>query len=286
MRPRGLDHVVWPVRDLDAAAALFETLGFTVTPRARHPWGTENRLVQLDGAFLELLTIGGDAAIPDAAPGTLSFGAFNRDFLARGEGGSMIVLESGDAAADRASFEAAGLKVFEPFSFGRTQELSDGTTREVRFDLTFVENPLDASLGYFTCHNLFPENFWSSAYQTHGNGVRALEAVVLTTDEPADQAEFWKAFTGRREMRATSLGITISTPRGDIRIMTPAAYGALFGDDMAPVEGNRLAALVLAGGDVEAIARRAADAGLSMDRVSEGLRLRAADAFGITLVFV
>ena len=43
---------------------------------------------------------------------------------------------------------------------------------------------------------------------------------------------------------------------------------------------------IKAGGDVEAIARRAADAGLSMDRVSEGLRLRAADAFGITLVFV
>jgi catechol 2,3-dioxygenase-like lactoylglutathione lyase family enzyme len=286
VRPRGLDHVVWPVRDLDAAAALFESLGFTVTPRARHPWGTENRLVQLDGAFLELLTVGGDAAIPDAPAGTLSFGAFNRDFLARGEGGSMVVLESRDAAADRAAFESAGLKVFEPFSFGRTQELADGTTREVRFDLTFVDNPHDRMLGYFTCHNLFPENFWSKAWQSHANGVRRLEAVVMTNADPADQAEFWKAFTGRREMRATSLGITVSTPRGDIRIMTPAAFAALFGDDSAPVDGNRLAALVLAGGDVDSIARRAADAGLSVDRVSEGLRLRAADAHGMTLVFV
>lgn len=227
MRPRGLDHVVWPVRDLDAAAALFESLGFTVTPRARHPWGTENRLVQLDGAFLELLTVGGDAAIPDAPAGTLSFGAFNRDFLARGEGGSMVVLESRDAAADRAAFESAGLKVFEPFSFGRTQELADGTTREVRFDLTFVDNPHDRMLGYFTCHNLFPENFWSHAWQSHANGVRRLEAVVMTNADPADQAEFWKAFTGRREMRATSLGITVSTPRGDIRIMTPGCIRRL-----------------------------------------------------------
>ena len=66
MTARGFDHLVWAVEDLDAAAAGLEALGFTVTPRARHPWGTENRLVQLDGFFLELLAIGEGADIPEA----------------------------------------------------------------------------------------------------------------------------------------------------------------------------------------------------------------------------
>jgi hypothetical protein len=286
VRPRGLDHIVWPVRDLDAAAGLFTALGFTVTPRARHPWGTENRLVQLDGFFIELLAIADGALIPDTRGRSFSFGAFNRDFLARGEGGAMVVLESRDALADRAAFEAAGLALYEPFSFGRSQQLADGSTREVGFDLTFVENPLDRALGYFTCHNRFPQNFWSEAYQRHANGVTALEAVVLTCEEPAGQAEFWSAFSGEREMRATSLGLTVATPRGEIRLMTPAAFAALYGDEM-PVTGSdcRMAALVLSGADRPAMAELAARAGVTTREVPAGLRIPAAEAFGMSLVF-
>jgi catechol 2,3-dioxygenase-like lactoylglutathione lyase family enzyme len=34
---RGLDHIVHAVRDLDAAAALYRELGFTVGARNKHP---------------------------------------------------------------------------------------------------------------------------------------------------------------------------------------------------------------------------------------------------------
>jgi catechol 2,3-dioxygenase-like lactoylglutathione lyase family enzyme len=44
---RGLDHIVHAVRDLDAAAELYRSLGFTVGARNRHPWGTHNIIVQL-----------------------------------------------------------------------------------------------------------------------------------------------------------------------------------------------------------------------------------------------
>lgn len=288
MQARGLDHLVWPVRDLEAAASRFERLGFTVTPLARHPWGTVNRLVQLDGFFLELLAVGDAALIPESGgAGFPSFGAFNRDFLARGEGGSMVVLESRDASADRAAFLAAGLAVADPFAFGRSQQLADGGTREVRFELTFVRNPFDAALGFFTCRNVWPAHFWSPAYQTHANGVTGLASLVLTCDEPAAQHEFWSAFTGVREMRATSLGLSVATPRGEIRVMTPAAFFALFGDDMPPPpDGERVAALVLTGGDRAALAERAAAAGLAAETVPEGLRIRAAECGGVALVFV
>ena len=46
---RGLDHLVLTVRDLDAAEARFRALGFTLTPRAHHPFGTSNNLAIFDG---------------------------------------------------------------------------------------------------------------------------------------------------------------------------------------------------------------------------------------------
>ncbi len=50
MALRPIDHLVLAVRDLDAARATYGRLGFTLTPVARHPFGTANSLIQLNGA--------------------------------------------------------------------------------------------------------------------------------------------------------------------------------------------------------------------------------------------
>ena len=55
---RRIDHLVLAVHDLEAAAALYTKLGFQVGARNRHPWGTENRLVQFGSSFIELITVG------------------------------------------------------------------------------------------------------------------------------------------------------------------------------------------------------------------------------------
>jgi hypothetical protein len=287
MTARGFDHVVWSVRDLERAAAYLEAAGFTLTPRARHPWGTENRLVQLDGFFIELLGVGAAAEIPPASGNAFSFGAFNRDFLAAREGGSMLVMESRDPDADRQAFVRAGLHVHEPFSFGREQTLPDGSIRKVGFDLTFVRNPSDPAHGFFTCRNRYPENFWSDAYQRHANGARSLDTVVVVCDEPAEQHIFYSAFTGEREMRASSLGIAIDTPRGRLHLMTPAAFSALYGvpaPGLAP-GASMIAAIALAGADRQALARRFARDGVRAVEAPEGLVLPAEDGFGLALVF-
>ncbi len=54
---RGLDHIVHAVHDLAAAADFYRRLGFAVGSRNRHPWGTHNHIVQLDGFFVEILTV-------------------------------------------------------------------------------------------------------------------------------------------------------------------------------------------------------------------------------------
>jgi len=230
---RGIDHLVVAVRDLDAAAAHWTSLGFTVTPEAHHPWGTANRLVQLDGFFVELLTVADPSRIVEAGEGEFSFGAFNRDFLKTREGGSMLVLESADPAGDRAAFRNAGLPVFAPFSFERIAKGPDGTDKKVAFDLTFTSDQAAPEIGFFTCHNKYPENFWKAAYKSHENGVTALRRIIIVAEEPAEHHEFLEAFAGSRELRASSLGIELDTPRGTISIFSPAAFRSLYGTDAA-----------------------------------------------------
>src|SRR5665213_4564899 len=95
--PRDIDHLVLAVRDINAARATYDRLGFTLTPVARHPFGTENSLVQMQGSYLELLAVADPAAIVEATETRFSFGAFNRDYLKSREGLSMLVLRSADA---------------------------------------------------------------------------------------------------------------------------------------------------------------------------------------------
>ena len=244
--PRGLDHVVAAVADLAVASETWERLGFTLTPTARHPWGTENRLVQLDGSFVELLAIGAGAVIPDPTATAFSFGAFNRDFLAtHGEGPSMLVLESSDPAGDRAAFARAGLATYEPFGFERVAVSPEGEERRVGFDLTFTGftgagDDGVPEAGFFTCRQRFPDAFWRSEYQAHRNTAKRLDAVVLVAPDPSDFHEGLSAFAGVREFHATSAGIVIPTPRGAIEVVTPAAFRWRYGADSLPVTPTRL----------------------------------------------
>src|SRR5262245_31862093 len=95
---RGLDHIVHVVRNLDAACAAYQRMGFQVGAENLHPWGTRNRLVQLPGFYVELLSVPEPERISaPVRPQAFSFGAFNRDFLIHcGEGLSTLALSSTD----------------------------------------------------------------------------------------------------------------------------------------------------------------------------------------------
>ena len=271
------------VHDLDAAGEAYTRLGFTVGARNRHPWGTHNRIVQFPGVFIELLSIGEMERIPAARPRTLSFGAFTRDFLAKGEGLSMLVLEGKGAAADAAAFRAAGIGDFDVFDFAREAKRPDGSTVKVAFSLAFAADAKAPDAGFFTCQQHYPENFWNPAFQSHANDVTGIAGVVLVAENPADHHVFLKAFAGVSDLKSTSSGITIETPRGEIQVMDPAAFALHYAVEPPDVaRGMRLAAIRFAAGDIE-VARAAlgANASARMDK----LIVAPQAAHGATLVF-
>lgn len=232
--PRGIDHLVIAVRDLDAARRSFERLGFTVAPSARHPFGTANAVVQFGSSYLELVSIHDAQLIPPARTGAFSFAGFNRDFLAKREGMSMLALKSMDAAADQADFEKHGLPVFEVLHFERMATGPDGVDRPVSFSVTFTREPRLKEAGFFTCQHHRPENFWRPEYQTHANGATAVAAAVLVARDPADFHAFMTVFSGKRDMSSTSFGVTFDMGDGAIEIVSPVGYEAWFGERSEP----------------------------------------------------
>ncbi|WP_293865891.1 VOC family protein [uncultured Alsobacter sp.] len=282
--PRGLDHLVIAVHDLDAAGKLYEAMGFLVGARNRHPWGTENRIVQMPGVFLELITLGAGAAIEPHAPGRFSFGAFVRDSLARREGIALTVLESDDSGADRDRFAAAGIGDFAPFFFERQALRPDGTSVRVAFSLAFAQDRLAPEVGFFVCQQHEPQNFWNPAFQRHPNGASGVAAVLMVSENPAAHAEFLSAFSGERELVSNSAGVAVPLPRGRIEVMTGAAASWVLG---APVgeEPPRFVGFSVAGTDVAAMESRLAAARIPCRPGPWGLVVPAEAAMGTALVF-
>src|SRR5215831_3498655 len=160
---RGLDHVVHAVCDLEAAGDLYRRLAFTVGARNRHSWGTHNRLIQLPGFFIELLTVAEPELLGEDGFSTL-FGRFNQSFLARHEGLSLLILESGNAAADAAAFNAAGIAASDALRFEREGKRPDGVAIKVGFSLAFARDQRAPEIGFAACQQHFPENVWNPAF--------------------------------------------------------------------------------------------------------------------------
>lgn len=228
IQSRGIDHLVLAVRDLDAANDVYTRLGFTLTPRAVHPWGTGNHLVQLQGNFLELLGVVEPARIPAVATGGFSFGAYSRDFVARREGLSMLVFESRDARADRDEFAAKGLSDLPLFDFARDARLPDGATARVAFSLAFVVDPHMPEAAFFVSQQHTPQFFWKPEYQNHVNGAQGVSEVVMVADDPLALGEFFAKLQGDAAVHGDEAGLRVTTARGRISVLTPAAFGARF----------------------------------------------------------
>ncbi len=250
MMVNGLDHIVHAVHDLDAAVGVYRRAGFQVGARNVHPraWGTQNHIVQLSGTYIELLGLADTSDTVAHAPRYFSFGAFNRDFLARGEGLSMLALE-GRGAFDADEFCRRGIGDFELFEFEREGKRPDGSAVKLAFALAFAADPLAPRTGFFTSQHRHPENFWNPAFQLHPNGVKAVVGAVAVADDPVRHRDFLLAFSGASDSCDTDHGFTIALARGQqIEVITPDGFERRYWAPAPDVSsGLRLGALRFSG---------------------------------------
>jgi Glyoxalase-like domain len=226
---RAFDHVVLAVADLAGTATTYETLGFTLTPRAAHEdrMGTSNRLAQFkEKNFIELLEVDRPEKLARhdfmAQPPFFSFGDHNHRAVARRDGLSMLVFASDDARADNARFQAAGLPTFAPFDFERSGRLPDGTEVTLAFSLAFVQSPEMPEVAFFVCENRAQDAFWKPEYQSHANGATGIAAVYLASAAPQRDAAFVGKMFGGEIGPMPGVGFRVACgPAQELRILTP-----------------------------------------------------------------
>ena len=284
--PRGLDHIVHAVHDLDAAVALYRDLGFQVGARNVHPrqWGTQNHIIQFPGTYVELLALADTADIAPHSSRQFSFGAFNRDFLAKRQGLSMFVLQ-GRGASDTDAFRRGGISNFDLYSFEREAKRPDGTTVKVAFELAFASDPLAPDIGFFTSHHLHPENFWNPAFQKHRNSALNVAGIVLVAEEPDRHRKFLTAFTDAVGTSKAD-GFIFRTPRGEIEIMAPEGFTHCFGVAAPDTgQGARVAAIRFALADASLLEAAPEQAGIAGLYSENATIIGAEDAMGAVLIF-
>jgi Glyoxalase-like domain len=207
----------------------YQALGFTVLPRGQLPFGINNTVIQLEGSYLELLTVTGPHDVPEHSPGHFSFGAFNRDYLGRHEGFSMLVLDTPDARADIASWRQAGLKVYESFDFSKIAKMPDGEKVNLSFSLAFVGHPVAPWFGLFACQHSRPEYYAQPRYQNHSNAASTVQDVWLAGEAAQDLTDFLSKVVGPSSVRERP-GLTIlQTRTGAIVLARPDSFEAAFG---------------------------------------------------------
>jgi hypothetical protein len=245
--------VVLAVRDLDCAAARFETKGFTLTPRALHDdrMGTSNRLIQFRGRnFIEVLAVDRPDRLArhdfSSRPPFFGFGDHHRLALEGREGLSMLVFTTADARADIVHFEAAGLPTFQPFDFERQARLPGGAEVTVAFTLAYTLSPHMPGVALAVCQNRAQEFLWKTEYQSHANGAQMINAVYLVSAAPERDAAFIGSMFGG-DVASLSGGMRVACgPAQEVRVLSPRAFAAL--DPAFDAAGPVLAGVSVASG--------------------------------------
>jgi len=243
-----LDHLAHFVPDLGAAAAVWEKLGFAVTPVSAHqasgkPAGTSNRCVMLEEGYLELL-----------APTMNTPNAQRvRDRMKRFVGVHLACFGTPDAAAEHARLGAHG---FEPEPLVSLERTID-TGARLRFKVVYTPPDKMGEGRVQYCEHLTPEHVWREGF-VNPFGLRA---VYVVADDPEEVAARWGRFGGLLP-RPEDGFVRLDTARGRVVIGTEKTLAKLLGE--AP-PAPALAGYALSCSDPKAFAARCRNAGLKVD---------------------
>ena len=236
---KSLDHFVVLVRDVDAAAARYERLGFHVRPVAEHAdIGSRNRVVHFGHTYLEFIDLSG--AREDVAGPYL-------DRFELGEGLVHVSLTSDRLEDDRERLAEAGMQPWPTLSARREITLPDGAKAETASRCFYLWRDDNRYLSLFFSDHPKPETIFIPEYVNHANGAREISrCVYMSTTLAADREYFTRCFRSQPEVDEQDR-LAWRGPRGDLTevLAVDAAcrrYGAALPfTDPAPLSGAGIA---------------------------------------------
>jgi hypothetical protein len=201
--------------EMNAAQAIFEQLGFTLTPRGRHSLGSINHLMVFEDDYLELIGLPSDG------------GTLRKEVLESPVGIDGLVFQTADAAQTHQLLQANGLAVQPVQAFSRPVEL-DGVVAEARFEtVRFEPGQFNAGRLYY-CKHFTPELVWRKEWQAHSNRVNKLAGLVIVCEAPKQEATRYVAAAGGVAALGGNGEYRVSGAHYALVFVTPAQYAECF----------------------------------------------------------
>ncbi len=243
-----LDHVIVNARDgLDAAASLWQRLGFQLTPRGHHTLGSINNLAMFGTDYIELL----------GAP----TGDTRTDVLDWPPGLNGLIFKTDDADSLAQRLAHAPMLPVQTFSRPVVDE-HGATLGEAAFRTLRLDRAAMPAGRVFFCQHLTPGLVWRDDWRTHPNGALGIEAVVLEADDPAALASPFAALFGPASIHPIPGGVALAAGLARIEVLTPEATTERLGPGTPAPDGRpaRMVGLVIRTATL-ATARAALEAG-------------------------
>jgi catechol 2,3-dioxygenase-like lactoylglutathione lyase family enzyme len=238
----GIDHTLVGVRDLEAARAAWEKLGFRLTSRGRHiGWGTGNYCIMLEQGYIELL-------------GILDPAQFTNDldkFLAEREGLLGLAFHSRDNNRTAKWLTAGGFTPDGPKDLKRALELPDGEVLPA-FKLLFLPPQETPGLRAFFCQHLTPDLIRPAYWLVHAIRAVSLKAVITVVERPGDLAPAYARLFGAAAVSVDGDSLRVDCGEGELLFVTEGGLRRLYPDIELPrhaapwIAAMRIGVLILA----------------------------------------
>jgi hypothetical protein len=273
----GVDHVVITVRDLDAAAAQWNKLGFTVSPRGTHSpqMGTANYTIMLGEDYLELLGVLHETE--NSKP--------TREFLARREGIERTAFTTDNAAAGVADLKARGFAALGPTHFGRPVDLPNGGKTEARFNVfRWPANETPGGMRIFACQHLTRDAVWIPELKQHANGAtRIVRIEILVTDPKAAAEHMGRLIDQPVAADGDAFRAPSGGQRADFLFYDQSGFAKRYPDATRKgAFGDGVAALVIGTADFAAATKALGPVGVTHD---DAISVPASSANGVVVSF-
>ena len=221
-----LDHTVINVHfDMNRAQAIFESLGFQLTPRGRHSLGSINHLIVLKDDYVEIVGLPTDTD------------QLRQEVLESPIGIDGLVFQTINADQTHGKLIKKSLPAQPVQAFSRPVEL-DGDIFHASFRTTrFSPGTYSAGRVYF-CQHLTPQLVWRKEWLKHPNKVEHTAGFLIVADSPASEAAHYLAASGGLLKKGMHGDYRIRGKHYELVFVTPAQYLECFGD-LACTNGGR-----------------------------------------------
>ncbi len=279
---KGVDHCFVLVDDLERSAEQYRALGFTLAPLGLHSKakGSANYTIMFPDDYFELLGLLQPTPLNEALRAALTDS---------GQGLHAIACRIGTAEDAAKALTELEIATHGLGSFERPVDLPNGGKGVAAFStLSFDKSEVPMG-SVFMCQHKTPETVWLPELLTHANTACGLDAILIVTDKPNEDAKRYARLWAEGEVVPSTEGYTVHTGSNSapLKLITAEQMSACYPDmDLSHAPTGVFSGLQIKVKDLDAATRCLENADTPSIKTERGLAVAPQYASGVVLEFV